>query len=193
MHLSSLKKIAAKPWRSVLLGLAVGVSLIAGFCLIQRNSIPMLGSGTIVFQNTKERGFYQKILAQSEDLKQITPEQGVWGVVVPHHLLAADVIARTLKQLAAQDVRLIYLISPDHYSHGQTLFTIADQKLQTPVETSQSSPKILQELLQFPEVRTDNSIFSIEHGIGSVLPFAQLLWPQARIVPILVRSDATEE
>lgn len=87
----------------------------------------------------------------------------------------------------------IFLLSPDHYTHGKSYITVADKPLQTPVAKSDNDPSTISHLINIQNVLLNNNIFSNEHGIGSVLPFVQVIWPKAKVIPIFVRADAHQE
>lgn len=147
----------------------------------------------IVFQTTKEKGFYTGALNAVPADQVVDSNKDVWGVIVPHHLLAADVIARTLKPLSHNEYEHIVILSPDHFSRGKSKITVATAPLTTTVATTQPDTIMIDELLNLPQVEVHNEIYGPEHGIGSVLPFAQVLWPGVRVTPILIRSDAKQQ
>ncbi len=91
-----------------------------------------------------------------------TVKDGARVFIMPHHLVAAREIASLVKAIPAPSV--VYLLSPDHFSRGKTVFTRSDHP----------------------------DIVNGDHGVTNLLPFFAKAWPDARIVPILVRRDATE-
>lgn len=148
----------------------------------------------ILFQNQNSSDFYRQTMKQAllhNPASQTIPGNNLWGVIVPHHLLAADITAATLARISTLKPKRIIILSPDHYLRGKTFFTIANRDLKTAVGISAQDKSLIESLQNIPNVKTDNRIFPDEHGVGSVLPFVQLLWPDAEVTPILFRSDAT--
>jgi poly-gamma-glutamate synthesis protein (capsule biosynthesis protein) len=153
----------------------------------------------IYLQNTNPKEFYEltiqnaktgePVLNNSPTNTPINPGT-IWGVTVPHHLLAADLTAAALKKISPTGYNNIFILSPDHYNHGKTVITIADKKIKTTVGKSAVNPEIIAQLTKLKKIKINNTIFPVEHGISAVLPFSQILWPEAKITPILIRSDA---
>ena len=147
----------------------------------------------IFFQSLNGEGFYRETLKyavkKNASVKPLPPGK-IWGVIVPHHLLAADIIAETLTRISGLKPDQIVILSPDHYSRGKTFFSTAGRDLKTTVGTSSPNRQLVKALAQLPSFSVNNRIFSAEHGIGSILPFVQVLWPGIKVTPILFRSDA---
>ena len=55
------------------------------------------------------------LAAIEAETPDFTPPAGVTGITVPHHLLAADLIARGFWAASAGQYDRIILISPDHF------------------------------------------------------------------------------
>ena len=68
---------------------------------------------------TQDRGLIDRAIAVEQPA--FTPPPGVTGITVPHHLLAADLIARGFWAASGSGYDRIILISPDHFdkvAHG---------------------------------------------------------------------------
>ncbi len=123
---------------------------------------------------------------------RIPPLEGVRirGVTVPHHLLAAGVIARPLRMAAAGEFRRIVLICPDHFRRSSTPAATSRRDFITPLGFVRSDRKAVETLLDCPLV-SESNLFSHEHGVHAILPFLARLFPEARIVPVALRVDST--
>jgi AmmeMemoRadiSam system protein B len=111
--------------------------------------------------------------------------QKINGVTVPHHLLAADLIAGAFSRLQGQSYRRIIIISPDHFSRSTTAFAITRRDFDTVIGKLTTDQEAVRQLLGNPLV-TESSLFSQEHGVRALLPFIAHYFPQALIVPIAI-------
>jgi len=55
----------------------------------------------------------------------------ITGLTVPHHLLAADLIASAFALASGQAYRRIIILSPDHFSRSRTPFAVSIRNFQT--------------------------------------------------------------
>jgi poly-gamma-glutamate synthesis protein (capsule biosynthesis protein) len=112
-------------------------------------------------------------------------------LLLPHHLVAAREIASLISSTPAPSV--VYLISPDHFASGKSVFTTTDFGYTTVAGTvNGSSIKAKQLLDDVPGMRLDSRPFEKEHGISNIVPYIASAWPRVPVVPIIVRLDASE-
>ncbi|MEW6388196.1 MAG: AmmeMemoRadiSam system protein B [Thermodesulfobacteriota bacterium] len=113
----------------------------------------------------------------------------ITGLTVPHHLLAADLIAASLARLAEQGYERIVILSPDHFSRSRTVFAVTRRNFGTPFGTLRTDQTAVRRLLENPRVSL-SGLFSHEHGVQALLPFLAYYFPQARIVPLAIHRAA---
>jgi len=110
-------------------------------------------------------------------------------LLVPHHLVAAREIASLLS--ATQKPSVVYLISPDHFSKGKTVFTTTDRGFVSPFGRVPNEPDLVAGLVSdVPKLRNNALPFAAEHGVTGLIPFITTAWPDVPVVPIIVRIDA---
>lgn len=125
--------------------------------------------------------------------KNIRPlEQPVTGVTVPHHLLAADMIADTLRLASAHHYKRILLLSPDHFRRGTTLCSTTTRSFKTVLGDVPVDEAAVRSLLGDPAV-SESSLFSHEHGIQAILPFLAHWFPGTPIVPMALDIRSKQE
>ncbi|MGN6682510.1 MAG: hypothetical protein ACTHKD_00700, partial [Devosia sp.] len=71
------------------------------------------------------------LAAIAKERPHFVPPPGVSGITVPHHLLAADLIARGFWAASAGHYRRIILISPDHFRKVQKPFGTTREDLRS--------------------------------------------------------------
>jgi AmmeMemoRadiSam system protein B len=115
--------------------------------------------------------------------------QRISGLTVPHHLLAADLIAEAFSRLRAQDYRRIVILSPDHFSRSPRPFAVTRRNFDTVLGKLTTDQAAVSLLLGNPRV-AESSLFSHEHGVRTLLPFIAHYFPQALVVPIAIRGTS---
>jgi AmmeMemoRadiSam system protein B len=115
---------------------------------------------------------------------------GVTGITVPHHLLAADLIARGFWAASAGDYDRVILISPDHFRAVAGAFATTREDLATALGPLASDTSAVDLLAASPLVETLPTL-AAEHGVMAVAPFVAHFFPEARIVPVLASIHAT--
>lgn len=121
------------------------------------------------------------------------PPRAVSGLTVPHHLVAADLIARAF--LLARDNRYdrIVVLTPDHFKRTRRPFATTTRDFDTVYGRVPTDGDAVATLLAGPLVE-DSDLFVREHGITAILPYVARFFPDAPIVPVAVAigSDRNE-
>jgi AmmeMemoRadiSam system protein B len=113
----------------------------------------------------------------------------ITGITIPHHLLAADLIAEACSRVSTQGYSRIIILSPDHYSRSQTPFAVSQRNFQTVLGPLAIDEAAVRQVLQNRWVAASN-LFSHEHGVQALLPFVAHYFPQARIIALAISSSA---
>ena len=111
--------------------------------------------------------------------------QRLTGLTVPHHLLAADLIAAAFALASRQDYRRIIILSPDHFGRSLTPFAVSLRNFQTVMGQVTIDTAAVDRLRENPLVSASN-LFSHEHGVRALLPFIAHYFPQARVVAVAI-------
>ena len=116
-------------------------------------------------------------------------QSSIKGVVVNHHLLAANLIAKTLLAAAAgSHPSTIVLISPNHLSLGKNSIITSRYDWKTPYGVVKTDQKVVDRIVASPRLGVDEKPFETEHGISGVVPFIKKVFPEAHIVTIIVKD-----
>jgi poly-gamma-glutamate synthesis protein (capsule biosynthesis protein) len=120
------------------------------------------------------------------------PPPGVTGITVPHHLLAADLIARGFWAASAGHYTRIILISPDHFRKVSKAFGTTREDLWSALGTVRS------DAAGVDAVAADTGLVQVlpavdyEHGLMAEAPFIAHFFPDAEVIPLLGSINATE-
>ena len=132
-------------------------------------------------------------LRAMEKARAVPPWTGrVTGLTLPHHLLAADLMAESLAGLRGQRYERIILISPEHYKRGKTPFSVPGRDFLTclgPVPLDRAGAAAL---LANPLVSSSN-LFSHEHGVRALLPFLAAMFPDTPVLPVALSVSSDRE
>lgn len=107
--------------------------------------------------------------------------------LVPHHLVAGELISRIFESLRAQKVNHVIIISPNHYEAGTGSIQTSNHAWQTPFGRVPG----MNLGTEFPEA--SRQIMKVEHGVSGLMPYIAYYLPQARVSSIILKyrtSDA---
>jgi len=109
------------------------------------------------------------------------------GLVVPHHLLAAEIAAQAYARVDPKSVQRIVIISPDHFSQGNGNIHIAAYHTATPYGDVPAAviPDSLQDIPRFSAEQVLR-----EHGLSLQLPFVARYLPNLPVLMVAVRENA---
>ena len=131
--------------------------------------------------------------ALAREGRQASSHLRISGISVPHHLLAADLIARGFQAASGNQYDRIILVSPDHFSRSRRPMATTRRDIETVFGLVRNDQEASGELLQVSDLFDDSDLFAREHGIAALLPFVRHYFPNARIVPIAISYNATRE
>lgn len=118
----------------------------------------------------------------------VVPE-GVTGVTVPHHLLAADLMARGFWAASAGTYDRIVILAPDHFRLVPEGFAVDASDHETvlgPVPGDAATAEALAGLPRHPDI-------GAEHGVGALLPFVAHFFPGVPVVSVVGSVQARPE
>lgn len=114
----------------------------------------------------------------------------VSGITVPHHLLAADLIARGVGAAQGNRYGRIVILSPDHFSRSRHPVATTRRDFETVFGPFANDREASGSLLADADLVEESDLFDKEHGIAAILPFLKAAFPEARIVPVVISYRA---
>ena len=122
-----------------------------------------------------------------------TPQvENIRGLLVNHHLLAGSLIAATMRQAATDKPITVVLISPNHFDAGTGAVITSQYQWQTPYGILPGDCTAVADLARAGVVSVEEDPFVKEHGITGIVPFIKKSFPNARVVPLIVRSGMSD-
>lgn len=123
------------------------------------------------------------------------PDEPVSGITVPHHLLAADLMALGFWSASGGTGydRIIVLL-PDHFSRAKKPFATSERAYETVLGPVVSDTAAARALLAHKKLFEASDLFEREHGLQALLPFVAHFFPRVPIVPVAIsyRSDRSD-
>ena len=128
-------------------------------------------------------------------------KQGIVSGVVPHHLLAEEIIEDFFQHISSQKkIDTIILLSPDHFHSG----TFNDVNAFITLDWESGSKKeefdnikidslLGKRLADENKMVLNSSAIIYDHGITNLIPYIKKYFPGTRFLPILIPIDITKE
>ncbi|PIR75965.1 MAG: AmmeMemoRadiSam system protein B [Candidatus Magasanikbacteria bacterium CG10_big_fil_rev_8_21_14_0_10_42_10] len=117
----------------------------------------------------------------------------VKGGIVPHHLLAGYLNAQFFESLKKQHPSTIVIISPDHFSRGNSSVSTAPATWNTPYGKVYADVALVKKLASTSTVTIREDVLSEEHGMYGILPFIAKSLPNTHVVPLTLKVDMSVE
>lgn len=129
------------------------------------------------------------------------------GLIVPHHLLAKDMIHEAFQAAAGYKVleeqadkgvsnskyKTIVVFGPDHESTNRGKVFTSSSSWQSPMGLLNADKDLIKILSELDFVEEDNEKMTIEHSISSLVTFIKYYFSDAQIVPLALTKQLTDE
>ncbi|MCG2808875.1 MAG: AmmeMemoRadiSam system protein B, partial [Candidatus Portnoybacteria bacterium] len=138
----------------------------------------------------------EKIAHESLGLRvEINQENRIHGVIVPHHLVASSIIEETFNQVRDYfeinkiQITQIVILSPNHFLNGKKSVIASDWNWQTNFGIVDCDKEFLEKLKLFNFADIESEKLKEEHGVANVVPFVKYYFPEAKVVPLMIRDS----
>lgn len=119
----------------------------------------------------------------SYDIRQ--NEGTIQGCIVPHHLLARDLIHEVFQHLAENQYQTVVLIGPDHESMDRGKIFTSLSNWQTPTGILETDRDLVNSLLKSNLVEINDHKVTMEHSVSSLIPFVNYYLKEVRVVSLV--------
>ncbi|WP_366922312.1 AmmeMemoRadiSam system protein B [Metallumcola ferriviriculae] len=124
--------------------------------------------------------------------EQESSDNRIDGAVVPHHLLAHQLISQVFSRFRQQEPSLLVLVGPNHHNRGERIIT-GTWDWQTPFGTVEVDREVVGKLLDAAPVKQDDMVLDSEHSIGNLMPFIKFYLPETKVVPLILHHDVSRQ
>jgi len=126
-------------------------------------------------------------------------KQDIVSGVVPHHLLAKDIMEDFFSYISSRGKpEIIVILSPDHFQSGilmesNSFITITVDSNDKEFNNLKVDTLLWGKLFKENKMILNNSAVIAEHGVTTLLPYIKKHFPETNILPILIPADITKE
>jgi AmmeMemoRadiSam system protein B len=161
-----------------------GVGFAGGVLLIPREKAPE----NFHYSAFTKKDFFEEAFSRAEK-KELPKISGASGVIVNHHLLAGDLIAQALLAVQSQKPDTVVLLSPNHFGSGRSRVIASKYDWQTPYGILPADKKIIDKLLERNTLTVEENPFEKEHGVFNITGFIKKVFPNSKVIPIIIKND----
>ncbi len=109
---------------------------------------------------------------------------------VSHHLLAGEVIDEWFHALSQKrNVKTFFIISPSHYGLSTYSWSLANCSWDCGNVKVATNAKVEKAIAQALGVEYEERVFSIEHGVSTLIPYIAKYFPKATVCAIAVKGE----
>lgn len=161
----------------------IGILLIVLFSFKE----PVQQSEALTVRFWEEKAFY-------DGLPKAKPKyQKIYGGVVPHHLVAGEIIADLFSRLSLQKPKTIILIGPNHYEVGNAPVISSDKDWQTVFGRVELDRKVMDSLKEKNLISLNDQVMLEEHSVQGSMPYIEYFTPKTKIVPLVISNMITKK
>jgi AmmeMemoRadiSam system protein B len=118
------------------------------------------------------------------------PVDGIQAMITSHHYLAKDLIAKTFSKVNKEKIKKVILVSPDHFKqikNRQCLILTGNLGWKTVFGDLEPISDEVEKITKNKEFCEDTNSFRGEHGIYTLVPFVKNYFPEAKILPLILK------
>ena len=115
------------------------------------------------------------------------------GGIVSHYFFVASEIASFFAKIRNQEVDTFVILGPNHFGAGNSDILISKYPYKTPWGILEPDEKVIRELLKEESIENEEFPFKKEHSISSLVGFIKYFFPEAKIVPIILKNNVSSQ
>ncbi len=131
--------------------------------------------------------FYTGLLTPEPALPE---EKKVFGAIVSHHFYAERDIADLFLRLKDQKFGTIVIIGPNHFNAGERQVLVSKEDYSTPWGDLKNDGVLTEKLITAGLAQNEEQPFEKEHAISALVGFIKYVFPDAKILPIIIKRQA---
>ena len=140
---------------------------------------------TVHYANPNELDFYETVFKFARKKVDLENEVVVGGII-PHHLLAGDMIAEFFSGLEGREYGTVVLIGPNHFDAGTGEIITSRFDWETPYGTLEGDRELVEKFLKLKGLTIEEEPFEKEHSMNSEVAFIKKTFPETKFVPLIV-------
>lgn len=119
-------------------------------------------------------------------------KEKIYGGIVTHHFFASGLIAKFFKKLEKQEeIKTVVIVGPNHFEAGFGEALVSRAVWSTPFGDLEPNKEMIDNIASSGIAAIDENPFEMEHSISTLVPFVKKTFPEARIVPIILKEKTS--
>ena len=119
------------------------------------------------------------------------PEKAkVYGAIVSHHFFAEREITDLFFRLRGQKISTIVIIGPNHFNAGNGPVLVSKKDYSTPWGDLKTDTQLAKRLVESGLAQNEEQPFEKEHSISTLVGFIKYIFPDVKILPIIIKRQA---
>ncbi|NLD46262.1 MAG: AmmeMemoRadiSam system protein B [Clostridiaceae bacterium] len=135
--------------------------------------------------------FYQdEFMTSVNNAKEVSGVKGlIAGGVVPHHLLARNMIADFFAALSERKPETIIILAPNHKRIGEKKVITSLQDWETYFGILETNGELAGKLIKSGTAASKSTVLEEDHSISSLIPYIKYYMPDSKVVPLLLHGN----
>ena len=134
--------------------------------------------------------FFTQSVKSFVNVKPLSPAPRIF--IVNQHILAAHIIAGQFALSADAGVKTVVLITQNNWEAGRAPIITSRYGWKTPLGNISPASAFTDTLIKNDLVAEEEDIFRNEHGITGIVPYVAHAFPNAVIVPLVIRDNTPD-
>ncbi len=188
-----------------LLSSALFIVLFLAFVLNNFDHINSKENGNTIYHQSQWNEYARQIdveVIKSEleinSTSTSTPTQNsgeIYGMMLSHHIPTTipKLVEYYTKLKKYKIVKNFIIIGPDHTDSGENPITVSNASFYTTYGEIRPIDGFAQKLDNLKLANIEEEVFDPEHSVGSQILIISKIFPEAKVTPIILRSDASKE
>jgi len=135
--------------------------------------------------------FFASSLKPFADLKPVNPAPRIF--IVNQHVLAASLIAHQFALSVDPSVKTVVLITQNNWDAGIAPIITSQEDWRTPLGNINLDTNLSDALISAHLASPEEDVFVHEHGITGIIPYAAWAFPNAHVVPLVIRDKTSDD
>lgn len=144
------------------------------------------------YSEPRDREFFESTYQFKSDEFDLENSPVLAGII-PHHLVAGDLIANFFANLEGEDYETVVLIGPNHFSSGKAQAISSNWGYKTPYGILEADIATISAMESDGLLALENEALIGEHAINSEVSYIKKTFPQAKLLPLILRHSYTKE
>lgn len=173
----------------------LAVLMLAGlYFFLTKTDAPEVAKNYHQSQFFKYAKFIESSVEQANSDEKVELDLVLAGIT-PHHVpTTIPLLAEFYTKLRnTREVKTFIIMGPDHLDRGRGQINVSKAEFVMPFTTVKPDLEIIEKLESSGFVTHDETSFGLEHSIDSQLLLISKLFPNARVVPLIFRSNISNK